>query len=143
MPAAVPIVINDGAATPVAHTFTPVGKDEKGVLWFEQTTPAPATPLEAKRIGYKQIRGTSSAQRVNGVSKVVYSLALPKLETLGNNSAGIVPPPTLAYRTVARLEFDLPERSAAQERKDTRVLLTNLMANALVIANLEALQVTY
>ncbi len=142
MPAMQNVIINDGAATPVAHTFTPTGKDDKGVAWFEQTTPTPSTPLEAKKIGYKQIRG-NTAGKVNGVSKVVYSISLPVLETLGNNSAGILPPPTLAYRVNARLEIDLPERSTKQQRKDLRSFLANFVVNAMPIANIDDLQVSY
>jgi len=143
MPAATPIVINDGAATPVAHTFTPIGKDEKGVMWFEQTTPAPVTPLSAKRIGYKQVRAMAASGKVNGLSKLQLSVALPVLETLGNNSAGITPPPTLAYKVVAQVLVDLPERSLKQERKDDRSLLANLLANALVVSAWDDLQVIY
>lgn len=141
MPAAIAIVINDGAGTPVSHTFSPIGKDEKGVTWFEQTTPTPTTPLEAKRIGYRQTRSTSGD--ANRVSKVVWTLQLPRMETLGNNSAGYLPPPTLAYRTAARLEFDLPERGLAQERIDTRVLVRNLLSVALMTGTVDTLAPIY
>lgn len=144
MPQAAPIVINDGAATPVAHTFTPIGKDqETGVFWFEQTTPS-ATALAAKRIGYKQTRvlGDKSRQ-ATGSSKVSFTLHVPTLETTGTADNGIPPPPTLAYRELARVEFELPERGLKQERKDTRVLLINLMAHATTILNVDDLQPTY
>lgn len=141
MPAAANIVINDGATTPVAHTFTPIGRDDKGTLWFEQTTPSPATPLEAKRIGLRQSRNAGGV--TNGQSKLIITLALPKLETLGNSSAGITPPPTLAYRVSLRMEIDMPERSTSQERKDTRVLFQNFLGNALVLASIDTLQPVY
>lgn len=144
MPQIANIVINDGAATPVAHTFVPIGKDENGVFWFEQATPAVANPLAAKRIGYKQTRvlGDSSKQAV-GMSKVSYTIHLPTLETVGNNSQGFTPPSTLAYRELARVEFMLAERSTAQERKDTRVLSLNLLGHAMAIANVDTLQPQY
>lgn len=128
MPAAIPIVINDGATVPVAHTFNPIGKDEKGVLWFEQGIPVASSPLEAKKIGFRIARANMGT--TNGVTKVVCSLALPALETLGNNSSGFLAAPTLAYRTVCRLEFDLPERGTSQQRKDLRALMLNMMATA-------------
>jgi hypothetical protein len=134
MPAAVAFTISDGAATPVAHTFTPIGKDAKGVLWFEQTTPAPTSPLEAKRIGYRQSRAFENGKQ-NGQSKIVITLALPKLEVLGNSSTGITPPPTLAYRNVARIEVDMPERGVEQERKDLRVLAAAILGTTLVGVN--------
>lgn len=143
MPQASTVVINDGASTPVAHTFTPIGKDEKGVLWFEQTTPAPSSPLGAKRIGYKQVRAVGNSGLLNGSGKLVATLAVPTLESLGTNDAGLTPPPTLAYQEKARLEFDLPERGAKQERKDTRVLLANFLAHAMMIAAVDDLQPTY
>lgn len=145
MPQIANVVINDGAGSPVAHTFSPIGRDDKtGVFWFEQTIPAPASPLAAKRIGYKQVRAVSaSTKKMDGVGKVSYMLSVPTLEVLGTSDNGIVPPPTLAYKEVARLEFEIAERSTTQERKDTRVLAMNLLANAMAIANVDTLQPSY
>jgi hypothetical protein len=143
MPQASTIVINDGAASPVAHTFTPIGKDSKGVLWYEQTTPSPTNPLGAKRIGYKQVRALDSGNRLSAAGKAVFTLHLPTLESLGTNDAGLTPPPTLAYKQVARVEIDLPERGATQERKDTRVLLLNLLGHASAVAAIDTLQPIY
>jgi hypothetical protein len=143
MPAIANVVINDGAATPVAQTFTPLGKDEKGVYWFEQTTPTPANPLGAKRLGYKQERVYDNQKRLTGESRVVFTLSLPTLEVLGNSSTGITPPPTLSYIEKARVEFVLPERSTTQERKDTRVLIANLLAHAMAVSAVDSLQPSY
>lgn len=143
MPQAVNIVINDGAGTPVTHTFTPIGKDEAGVLWFEQTIPAPVSPLGAKRIGYKQSRVLDAKKQLTGESVVVYTLTVPTLEVLGNSSSGITPPPTLAYVEKARVQFNLPERSVKQERVDTRNLLANLLRASMASANIDDLQPSY
>lgn len=140
MPAATAFTISDGATTPVVHTFSPIGKDEKGVLWYEQTNPVPTTPMEAKRLGYRQTR-SYDGQLKN--SKITVVLALPKAEVVGNSSTGITPPPTLAYRTVARLEVDLPERSIKQERKDLRVLLAGWMSASMSVAVIDDLQPVY
>lgn len=144
MPAIGNVVINDGAATPVAHTFTPLGKDDAGVYWFEQTTPVPANTIGAKRLGYKQTRITDSSQKqLTSNTRVTLTLHVPTLETLGNNSAGIVPPPQLAYKEQARVEYTLADRSTKQERKDTRVLALNLLGHAMVIAAIDDLQPSY
>jgi hypothetical protein len=143
MGAAANIVINDGATTPVAHTFSPIGKDEKGILWFEQTTPVPANPLGAKRISYKQTRVMDPKGQLTGKSKVSVVIWNPTLEVLGTNDGGITPPPTLAYVEESRHEFTLAERSTKQERKDTRVLHANLLANAQVVSAIDDLQVIY
>ncbi|DAD52227.1 coat protein [ssRNA phage Gerhypos.4_61] len=143
MGAAVAITINDGATTPVAHTFTPIGKDDKGVLWFEQTTPTPVNPLGAKRISYKQVRVLDPRNQLTGKSKAVFVVWVPTLETVSNNSAGITPPPTLAYLEESRHEFTLAERSTLQERKDTRTLAMNLLSNAQIVSAVDSLQVIY
>lgn len=143
MPAAANIVINDGATTPVAHTFTPIGRDEKGVMWFEQTTPAPVNPLGAKRVGYRQTRVLDPKGQLTGKSRVILTIYVPTMETLGSNDAGITPPPTVAYVEESRHEFVLPERSLKQERKDTRVLAQNLLGNSLVISAIDDLQIIY
>lgn len=143
MPQIGSIVINDGAATPVAHTFSPLGKDADGVFWWEQTIPAPTNKLGAKRIGYRQTRELSQKSQLTAVSKCSYSLWVPTLETLANNSAGITPPATIAYKEIARVSFDLAERSVQQERKDTRVLSINLLAHAMAVANIDTLEPSY
>lgn len=137
------IVINDGASVPVAHTFTPIGKDDKGVFWWEQTTPNPANPLGAKRISYRQTRVMDNGNSLTSKSTAIYMIHVPTLETLGTNDAGIIPPPTLAYKEVARVQFDLPDRGLKQERKDTRVLLINLLAVSDVYKTIDDLQPIY
>jgi hypothetical protein len=143
MSQAAPIVINDGASTPVAHTFTPLGKDDKGVFYWEQTNPVPGSVIAAKKIGYRQVRELNAQKQATGKSKVTITIQLPTAETLANNSAGIVPPPTLAYVEDVRVEFTLPERGLKQERKDTRALIMNLLANALFVSAIDDLQPIY
>ena len=38
MPTAANIVIADAQATPVNHTFIPMGSDKNGVYWYEDTS---------------------------------------------------------------------------------------------------------
>lgn len=143
MPQAAPIVINDGATTPVAITFSPIGKDEKGILWFEQTTPTPVNSLAAKRISYRQTRGQPGANKLNQGGKAIYVLWVPTTETMAVSSSGVIPPPQLAYKQAARIEFDLPERGATQERKDLRVLASNLLVHASTVSSVDLLQPMY
>lgn len=139
MPSIATIVINDGATTPVAHTFTSIGQDDKGVLWLEQTTPVPANGLVGKRIGLSLIRPVTSASLKSTSAKGVVSIYVPVPEVLGNSSTGITPPATKAYELASRSVFDMPMRSTAQEKKDLRVLTANALAHASVIALLETL----
>lgn len=143
MPAASNVVINDGAGTPVSHTFIPLGKDEKGVMWFEQTTPTPTNILGAKRIGYKQTRNMLPGGVLNRTSKVTLTLMVPTIEAMSVSDGGFTPAPQTSYVEKARVEFDLADRSTMQERKDTRVLLANLLAASQIVTAVDGLQPMY
>lgn len=143
MAAVAPIVINDGLATPVAHTFIPL-EQINGVWWFEDQTGV--NPLGFQRIAVSLTRplsaqvGASSQARV---SRVKIAIHMPRLETLGNAANGLTPAATLAYKEQASCEFLLPERATAQDRKDGRVYLANLLANAQIVAMVDTLQSIY
>lgn len=143
MPQITTIVINDGAATPVAHTFSPIGKDGKGVLWLEQTAPVPANSLGGKRIGLSLIRPVTATSLKSATARGVISVYEPVLEVTGNSSTGITPPATKAYELAGRATFDLPLRSTKQEKKDLRVLLSNALVNASVVSMLDDLSQAY
>lgn len=143
MPQASPIIINDGAATPVAHTFTPMGKDKKGVLWYIQTNPVPLNRLGAKRIGYKADMDPTLSNQLRAITKTQYSVLYPILEVLGTSASGLTPPATVAYTDVARSSFERPDRALTQEAKDTRVLMQNLLGHASTISNIDANEPTY
>lgn len=143
MPQAANIVINDGATTPVAHTFEPTGKDAKEVLIYEQITPLPLTFLETPRIGYKHVRNTAPQNQLRSTQKVTYTLRLPVAETLGTSDTGLTPPPTLAWTDSVRIEFDLSDRGTKQQRKDLRVLAVNLMSSVMAQAAIDDLRPTF
>lgn len=142
MATATAIILADAQATPVNHTFTPIGKDGKGTYWFvdqsasnaigfwkisvEVTQPSPAQP------------GESSARRVN---RVRIGLHEPVLETVSNNTvSGIAPAPTVSYIPRSFHEFVMPERAAVLDRKNLRKMSANLLADVNVINVVENLQ---
>jgi hypothetical protein len=144
MSAVTSIVLNDAQGTPVAHTFVPLGPDQSGVWWFEDQTGTAA-------IGYNRISlqltratnpspGSNSGQRINRVKIGIHT---PKLETIGNNSAGITPPPTVAYIPRANVELILPDRASLQDRKDLRKYVDFIMAETQVTNMVESLQAVY
>lgn len=142
MPAVANIVLADAQATPVNHTFIPLGPDANGVWWFEDQSQA--TPIgywrvsvALKRPGAPVAGQASSSDRV---SKVVLGLHQPVLETLGTNDAGITPAPTVSYVSRVKAEYILPERSSLQNRKDIRKMLSQLNDSASIIAVVETLQ---
>lgn len=141
MAAVANIVLNDGLASPVAHTFVPVAFDgSTGTWWFEDQ--APASPIGYNRISMQLIRPKNpSAGQDSGdrMYRAKLSIHEPTLETLGTNDAGVTPPPTVAYIVRANIEVLLPERSSYQSREDIRLYASQLMTNTQVIALIETL----
>lgn len=145
MAAVATIVIPDALATPVNHSFLPLGSDAKGVWWFEDQLTGVA-PVGWNRIGISLTRpgnpapGASSSERL---SRVKLAIHVPRLETLSNNAAGFLPAPTVAYIPRVNVEFLLPDRAVEQDRKDLRKYLIGLLGNAQVVAAVETLQSVY
>jgi hypothetical protein len=142
MPAVANIVLADAQATPVNHTFIPLGPDTNGVWWFEDQTSGTAE-IGWNRISVELKRprnpapGQSSSERM---SRVKIGIHTPKLETLGNNSAGYTPPPTIAYIARANIELMIPERGSLQDRKDLRKYTEKVLADANIVLVAEQLQ---
>lgn len=132
------ITVNDGAATPVATTFTPLMIDSNSVAWFEQTTPTPANKLIARRLSVS-LKRAANGRQLDGRATVILRLYQPTGETLSPNSSGITPPPTKAYENVLTVEMLLPERGTVQERDDLRSLSMNLLNNTQMITVIEQL----
>lgn len=135
MSAIAPITINDGKATPVAHTFNPIATVPPT---YHENGDA-----DVPVIGENEI--LISLKKGNGtIQKAVLTLRVPVLEVQsGSSYAGYEAPPKVAYYLQANVEFFLPNRSTPAQRKDLRVLTANLLANAQVIAAVEALEVPY
>jgi hypothetical protein len=138
MATATNIVLADAQATPVNHTFVPLGKDDKGVFHYVDQS-------ASNEIGYWRVTveiikpplaraGESSATRV---SRVKVTLSEPVLETLSNNAAGYTPAPTVAYIPRVVTEYVLHERCSLQNRKDIRKMNYLLHNHADIIAVVE------
>ena len=141
MPNLVNIVLADALATPVNHTFIPLGADDKGVQWLVDQS-------QTNAVGYWRISlqttaplppkaGESSDGRT---FRVRVGLHEPVLETNGDSSmSGILPAPTVAY--IPRLfgEYVIPERASLQNRKDLWKMFGNLVDNAQIQAAVEQL----
>lgn len=137
MSAIAPIIINDGQATPVAHTFNP-------------TEAVPPTYREngnsaVPAIGQAEIMASlRMAQGGNGINKAVITLKVPVLETIsGSTVGGMTPAPEVAYYMTFKGEVLLPNRSTGAQRKDLRVLMKNLLDNAQIISLIDTLERPY
>jgi len=136
MPAISSITINDGKATPVAVTLTPVGRDSKtGVFFHRQTTPTVTNMLAAAQLGTKDSRQLiRKGKNLPSDRSLSFSLQLPTVESLSVSDSGMVPAPTLAYVDSVMVVFTLSERATSQERKDLRVLLRNFLDSSMAVA---------
>lgn len=111
------LVINDRAATPVAHTYSPDGDDSKGVhLYSEKTTVPAGNP-----------KYSISLKQSGGRYKGTVRLAIPVVQTQTIN--GVSAP--VVVRT-AYIEFttNFDGLSSAQERADAIGLMVNSLATS-------------
>jgi len=130
MSAIASITINDGQATPVAHTFNPIQSGNKS-LYRENVS-------SLALIGQGIINVNTTLDPGTGLNKVSVTMALPALEvSTGANAAGYTASPKVGYTNKAVLTFLLPSRGTAAQRKDLRVLISNLLANAQIIDIIE------
>jgi hypothetical protein len=113
MPAFSPIVINDGADTPVAHTFVPNGKPN-GVVEYSVKD---GVPVGDETLTVSSKHGTRE--------KISVRFKLPIVQS-STDSNGIVSP--MVVRTAyVRADFDFSEMSTEAERKDAVAFLANLL----------------
>lgn len=139
MPAIGNIVINDGAATPVAHTFAPAGISGIVASYADRVGGIP--------VGYPTIDASLRAPSNQSREKMYLAtvrIKTPILDVTSPSTAtGIQPAPSVGYTPIAELKFWLPERSTLQNRKDLRAFAKNIMADAVVTALVETLENVY
>lgn len=124
------IVLADAQATPVDHTFIPIGRDKNGVFWFEDQS-------MSNSVGFWRVSvETKRAPIESGVAKGSYRTRIgfhqPVLEVLGVSSSGVTPPPTVAYAARTFFEFIDPVRSAQIDRDNQLIVSRGLLWNSLI-----------
>nr|QDH87892.1 MAG: hypothetical protein H2RhizoLitter493524_000002 [Leviviridae sp.] len=129
MTAIAAVTINDGQATPVAHTFSPVNIDQAGVAkWADRSS--------GIALGFPALSFSQKTPNPKGARnyKMSIKVVLPVLEvTSPSTSTGIQPAPTKAYDLIATVDFTLPERSTLAQRNDLLAYVKNFLANAAVV----------
>lgn len=109
------LVINDRAATPVAHTYSPDGDDANNVHLYSEKTSVPAgNPRYSISLGK---RGKYYVPRIQ--------LQIPVVQTQTING---VSSPVVVRTAYADLSFRFDELSTTQERADMVGLITNSLA---------------
>lgn len=137
MPAFANVVLNDGQATPVAHTFGPNVLNNELASYQDRSS--------GISLGYPVLTVTASDPKSpNGVSKVRMKVVVPILETAtGTSTGGFAPAPTKAYDLTYDGTFFLPARATLAQRKDIRAYAQNLLANAITTALVETQEKVY
>lgn len=122
------IAINDGASSPVTHTFTP-----------RQTNPAVyrngTSVGSTSGVAFDETIQVDVALNPNGVSKVKITLVTPHLAVAADG----IP----SYFETVKVEFLLPQYSSVQNREDIRTLLMNLLAHAQIVDAVDNLAYPY
>lgn len=111
------LVINDRAATPVAHTYSPDGDDQNGVhLWSEKTSVPAGNP-----------RFTARLTQSNGKYRPSLRLQVPIVQTQTVNG---VSSPVIVRTAYAEVNFTFDSLSSTQERADVVGLTANALATS-------------
>jgi len=143
MAAASPVVLNDGQATPVAHTFTPkrIGDGNTNNSMMAEYEDRSGGVV----VGFPKISIMMRYPDKNlRTTKVSIKVSRPVLETVSNSTvSGIAPAPTLSYVPMFSGEFVLPERSGINDRKDILAYVRNLLAHAVVTSAIQDLEMPY
>lgn len=135
------IVLADAQATPVNHTFVPIGRDKNGIYWFEDQSAASSVGNWRVAVDLKRPQAPNGKTSSDGRSfRVRIELHEPVLETVSNATvSGIAPAPTVSYIPRSYLEYVMPERATLQNRKDLRKMMGLLNADTQIIATVESL----
>lgn len=139
------VVISDGAASPVSHTFKPVNIDAQDVAHFNDVVSG--IPLGFGRLSVSLKVPNASLSPGSNSKSTVYrarmKIEIPTMEvTSAATGSGIQPAPTVSHTTMFNGEFVLPSRGTLQERKDILAYAKNLLSHALatsVVVDLENL----
>lgn len=137
------ITLADAQATPVSHTFIPLGPDAKDptIFWFEDQSQS--TPIGYWRMSVqlkRPIAGRAGDSAQGRTVRAVVSMHQPTLETLSNSTmSGITPAPTVAYINRVYTEYVLAERANAQNRKDLRKMHASALSDPQIVNLIENL----
>lgn len=122
--------LNDGQATPVAHTFNPAGNLNPGGAIFEERTAGVA-------IGY--LRVSTTLKPPSGSSKVYRANAkveLPVLQTVDGVQQ-------VAYTLRANIEYLIPDQATDAQRKDLHGYALSVLGHSLTRGALRDLDPLY
>jgi len=129
MPAIATLTINDGLATPVAHTFSPKSTTGAKAIWADRSPSIPA--------GYRTI--SHELAEPNGtrtVNKITMGFLVPVVAAVDGSD-------TVVRYDSGQVVLNINPNSTLQERKDLLAYMANALGNASVKASVENLEPFY
>lgn len=121
------ITLNDGQATPVAHTFAARRFDQNGAAkWQDISGGISAGFPTVTALLREPLKGSKTPSY-----RATIKIMAPTLEVVNASTYnGITPAPTKAYDCIGTVEFVIPERATLQNRKDILAYVANALAQA-------------
>lgn len=129
MPAIASLSINDGQASPVAHTFAPVSTTGAKAKWADRS---PTIPAGFRLISHEIIEPTGNRTTY----KVVFGFMFPKVATVDGVD-------TVVRYDSGQLILNIHPDSTTQDRKDDLAYVTNFASNSTVKTSVENLEPFY
>lgn len=134
------IVLADALATPVNHTFIPIGPSNSGakydMVWEDQSQPSPNGYW---RIGVRFERPTMQQRIAGATMRIRTHLMQPVLEAISPAASGLTQPPTVAYVPKVETVYLISDRSDLQTRKHLRKMNAGLQNEPQIVAMVENL----
>jgi hypothetical protein len=126
MPSINTIVINDGAATPVAHTFAPTRQDGSKAVFHDRSAAIPA--------GFGKIEHEITEPKAPGAAhRVKIGFYIPEV--------GVVDGETVVVRNnSASLTLNFSPNSTDADRKNMRMFIQNYLTNSSVRTSVDNLE---
>ncbi|DAD51587.1 TPA_asm: coat protein [ssRNA phage Gerhypos.4_17] len=125
------LVVNDGQATPVAHTFLPA-KTTADYALFEDRVSGIYMGFNKWSVLVKRPDQRDADRNARGRNILItQTLEFPQLEIIsGTTASGYVAAPSVAFRPQVEVRWKLPEQCTQQNRADLHALLTGHLTHA-------------
>jgi len=129
MPAIAALTINDGQASPAAHTFSPVSTDGSKAQWADRSPTIPA--------GFRLIsREVSPPSGNRTVYRITDGYMLPTVATVNGTDQ------VVRYSS-AQLTLNIHPDATLQERKDLLAYVKNFLADSTVVTSVQNIEPFY
>nr|URG15364.1 MAG: coat protein [Leviviridae sp.] len=118
MPATAALTVNDGQASPAAHTFAVNGTTGTKATWLEKSA--------GVTIGYIRLdHEVRNAKSPTAADRVIVNIAMPTVATVDGSSKRV-------RLSSAQVVFNHSQESTLAERKDLVAYVINALSNAAV-----------